>query len=607
MRPVVLALTARGAQTAKRAACAVSGDVVVKRGLDVPGDTFERIGDAIRDAFSARRPVIGVCAAGILVRSVADLITNKSDDAPVVAVSEDGAHVVPLLGGHHGGNRLARAIAAALGGQAAVTTAGDSRFGVALDEPPAGWTLANPTDVRTAMSALLDGAIARIVGDLPWLADSGIATGENGTVLLESTVHARSGGPHHLVYYPRRLALGIGCERDTDPRELARLVEDTLAEAGLARAAITCVVSLDLKADEPAIHALANRLGVPARFFPASILDAEMPRLANPSAIVYREVGCHGVAEGAALAAVGADGALIVEKRKSRRATCAIAAASSEIEPVRVGKARGRLAIIGLGPGQDSWRTPEASQMIAESDVIVGYEYYLEQIAHLTRGKSSFGFPLGAEMERVHEALRLASEGRNVALVSSGDAGIYAMASLVYECLEAGDCPAGGRRADIVVVPGISALQAASARIGAPLGHDFCAISLSDLLTPWPVIENRIRAAALGDFVVAFYNPVSRRRRSQLASARDILLSQRPGRTPVVVARLVGRPDESVKVVDLEALDAEDVDMMTLVLVGSSQSRGFWLGGKQHVYTPRGYRVGEADKDSCSADRTAPA
>ena len=207
----------------------------------------------------------------------------------------------------------------------------------------------------------------------------------------------------------------------------------------------------------------------------------------------------------------------------------------------------------------------------------------------MAEGKERHDYALGDETPRVRRALELAAEGRSVALVCSGDPGIYAMAALVFELLEREARPDWGRVA-VTVQPGISALQAAAARIGAPLGHDFCTVSLSDLLTPWPVIEGRVIAAAAGDFVVAFYNPVSQRRRWQFERAVEILRGQRPADTPVVLARQLGRAGESVTVKDLADLSADDADMLTVVLVGSSETRrvarsdgGLW------VYTPRGY------------------
>ncbi|MDP6175483.1 MAG: cobalamin biosynthesis protein, partial [Rhodospirillales bacterium] len=318
-----------------------------------------------------------------------------------------------------------------------------------------------------------------------------------------------------LALHPATLVIGVGCERDVDEGELAELVKGALADAGLAAGSVACLASLDLKEDERAVRALADDMDLPLRLFTASRLEEETPRLSDPSETVFAAIGCHGVAEGAALAAAGADGQLIVTKTKSKRATCAIAQAPAIIDPGSVGRSPGHLSIIGIGPGRADWRAPEATSLVARATDIVGYSLYLDLLDSLMDGKARHDYDLGAESERVAFALKLAAEGKNVALVCSGDAGIYAMAALVYELVDTAEEDAW-RRLDIQVVPGISALQAGAARAGAPLGHDFCTISLSDLLTPWEVIQKRLHGAAQGDFVVALYNPASRRRRHQL-------------------------------------------------------------------------------------------
>ena len=362
-----------------------------------------------------------------------------------------------------------------------------------------------------------------------------------------------------------------------------------LAQANLSPLAVAGVFSIALKAAEPAIHAVAQELGVPARFFPADALLAETPRLSERSDIVFRETGCWGVAEGAALAAAGPQAALALAKQRSARVTCAIARSPRIIDAAALGRARGRLAVVGIGPGHADGRTAEAEAAIRAAGDLVGYRLYLDLLGPLAGGKTLHAFDLGQEETRVRAALALAAEGRNVALISSGDAGIYAMASLVFELIERA-ADADWARVEIVGVPGVSAMQVAAARLGAPLGHDFCAISLSDLLTPWPVIEQRLAAAAAGDFVVALYNPVSQRRRTQLVAARDILLKARAADTPVAIARNLGRDGEALHITTLAALDPAAVDMLSIVLIGSSTTRRVKRpDGGEWLYTPRGY------------------
>jgi cobalt-precorrin 5A hydrolase/precorrin-3B C17-methyltransferase len=553
--------------------------------------TFADATAHLQALFRAGTPIVGICAAGILIRAVAPLLADKRREPPVVAVSLDGHHVVPLLGGHHGANALARAVAKATGGVAAITTGGDSAFGLALDEPPPGWRVANPAAAKAITADLIAGRPVGLLvetGEATFLTQSGAPFADEGARSIHVTDRAGAEAADRLVLHPPVLALGVGCERGCPAEELIALVNETITAAELAKGAIAVVVSLELKADEPAVHALAGVLGVPARFFSAERLEAETPRLAHPSDVVFREVGCHGVAEAAALAAAGGEGELIVTKRKSARATCAIARAPRPIDVASVGRPRGQLAIVGIGPGGPAWRTPEVTAALTEASDIVGYQLYLDLIGDLVRDQRLHAPPMTEEVARARLALDLAAGGRRVCLVSSGDAGIYGLAALVYEQLECENCVAWNRVA-VAVLPGMSALQAAAARAGAPLGHDFCAISLSDLLTPWAEIERRLQAAADGDFVVALYNPVSQRRRSQLVAARDILLTRRPAATPVVLARNLGRDGETVAFTTLAALDPADADMLTLVLIGASRTRRVTRGDHDFVYTPRGY------------------
>ena len=543
----------------------------------------------VRSLFSAGVPIVGVCASGILIRALAPLLDDKRTEPPVVAVAADGSVAVPLLGGHGGANGLAQAIAHATGGAAAITTAGETSLGIALDAPPPGWKIANPDAAKPVMAALLAGENVRLVveaGDPAWL--GALDTAENSALTLRVTDRAVELAESELVLHPPSLALGVGCERDTDPAELAALARTTLAAHGLAASSVACVVSLDLKEDEPAVAALADSLGVPVRFFDAPRLEAETPRLDHPSQAVYRAVGCHGVAEAAALAAAGSGGVLVAPKTKSARATCAVARASA-IDPNTVGRARGSLTLIGAGPGAAAWRTSAVVAAAARASDAVGYGPYLDLMGDVLSCARRHAFDLGQEELRARLALELAAEGGQVVLVASGDPGIYAMASLVFELMDRTGDPAW-RRVAITVEPGVSAMQMAAARAGAPLGHDFCAISLSDLMTPWSVIERRLRAAADADFVVALYNPRSARRTHQLPAARDILLAQRPPDTPVVVARELGRADEHVEVVTLAELDPDAIDMLTVLIVGSSETRIVAQRGQTRVYTPRGYR-----------------
>ncbi len=583
MKPIVVSMRAGTLPNAERVASAIDGSAV-----QASGETIKTI---VREAFLENRPIVGICASGILIRILAPCLSDKHSEPPVIAMADDGSSVVPLLGGHHGANRLAERIAGAIGSHSAVTTASEVRFGMSLEEVP-GHTLANPQDVKAFAARLLAGEPVTVDGEAPWLGS--IPRSGDGSLKVTVTDRKVTGSTKNLVYHPHRLALGVGCERGADSEALSALVDTVLETENLSAASIACVVSIDLKMDEPAIHTLAKRFGVPARFFTPPELNAEKPRLRNPSETVLRETGCPGVSEGAALRASGPTGALIVEKSKGRGVTCAVARADEPIDASNLGRKRGTLAVVGLGPGSIELRTGAAVTALSDATDWVGYGLYLDLIADIRGTRQEHRFSLGEEAERARRALELAEAGRDVALVCSGDAGIYAMASLVFELADRSRYV--GSRASIMVVPGVSAFQAASARAGALIGHDFCAISLSDLLTPWSVIEKRLRAAAEADFVIALYNPRSQRRTTHLDRAISIISASRPATTPVLIASRLGRADEAVAVVSLAEFKAESVDMMTVVLIGSSDSRSFIDGeGTRRAYTPRGYNCGSSE------------
>lgn len=586
-----VALTDSGAETARRLKSDFPGGIVYGRtGRVEDADRFfDDTIAVLRDLFVEGTPIVGICASGILIRAVAPLIADKWAEPPVIAVSEDGSAVVPLLGGHHGANAMARTIAARLDGQAAVTTAGDIRLGIALDDPPPGWTVSNPSAVKSMTASLLAGRPVSLeveVGDADWLASVAVSNDANANRIL---VTDRSGAfpEGTLVYHPPVLAVGIGAERDVPAEEGAAAVKSVMDSHGLAAASVSAIGSIDIKADEPAVLSAAEMLNLDARFFTADQLNAEKDRLQNPSEIVFKETGCHGVSEGAALALAGSSGSLIVPKTRVGRVTVAIARAD-RVPDASAGRTGGRLDVVGVGPGQQAWRTGEAVAALKQADEIVGYGLYLDLIADLIGGKPKHPSPLGDETGRVDHALQLAAQGKRIALVCSGDPGIFALATLVFERVEQSQDRAV-RGVRTTILPGISAFQAASARLGAPMGHDFCLISLSDLLTPREAIRKRIKAAAEGDFVIAFYNPQSLRRRTLLGEACETLASFRPPETPVAVGRNLGRPDESMTITPLSEFDPASVDMLSIVIIGNSESRTLSLPFGDRVYTPRGY------------------
>lgn len=535
---------------------------------------------------------VAVGACGAITRLISPHLGDKRRDPAVVVLDAAGRYAIPLLGGHGAGaEALARSIAASLEGQAVLTGSSENRGQLALDAFGLAWGWRRGTgDWAGLMKAVQRGealAYQHNQGQGLWQAlDGRKALPEAGEPSETSPVHqlvVDSHGGAGCRWHPPTLWLGLGCERNTSLSLLERAVDQALAGEGLAAEAVAGLASASRKADEPALLELAQQRGWPLRCFSSDELAAVA--VPNPSAVVLAELGTSSVAEAAALRASGPGSHLLLEKRIERAsageqgaATVAIASAASQWAPQR-----GQLHLVGSGPGSLDLLTADARRALSESCVWVGYGLYLDLLEPLRRpDQLRRDGQLTQEWQRCQEALELACQGLTVALISSGESGIYGMAGLALEQWQA---LAEGDRPGFTVHPGISALQLAAARAGAPLMHDFCTISLSDRLTPWSVIEQRLRAAAAADFVVALYNPRSRGRDWQLGTARELLLAGRPAQTPVVLARQLGRAEEAVSLHTLGDLPIDQVDMLTLVLIGNSSSRV--SGGR--MVTPRGY------------------
>ncbi|WP_371659057.1 precorrin-3B C(17)-methyltransferase [Streptomyces sp. NBC_00280] len=536
------------------------------------------VADAVRRAFGECSQLVCFLATGAVVRLVAPLLSDKASDPGVVCVDESGRFAVSLVGGHGGGaNELARAVGQLLGAEPVVTTATDAVGVPGLD------TLGLPVegDVAGVSRALLDGEPVALelesVWPLPALPANVLPSGVGSAVPgVAPTIRVTdrlidTGRSGEVVLRPPSLVVGVGASKGAPVDEVLGLIEGALADAGLSVASVAALATVDAKAEEPGIVGAAERLGVPVLTYSADELaGVEVP---NPSDAPLAAVGTPSVAEAAAL--VGG-GELLVPKRKSARADGAPAMATCAVVR-RPG--RGRLAVVGLGPGARDLLTPRAEAELRRASVLVGLDQYVDQIRDLLRpGTRILESGLGAEEERARTAVAEARKGQAVALIGSGDAGVYAMASPALA--EASD------DIDVVGVPGVTAALAAGAILGAPLGHDHVSISLSDLHTPWHVIERRVLAAAEADIVVTFYNPRSRGRDWQLPKALAILGAHREPTTPVGVVRNASRPDESSRVTTLAGLDPATVDMMTVVTVGNTATRN--IAGR--MVTPRGYR-----------------
>jgi cobalt-precorrin 5A hydrolase / precorrin-3B C17-methyltransferase len=538
-------------------------------------------------AWDSADGIVLVLALGASVRLIAPLLADKRTDPAVVCLDDAGQFAVALCGGHAGGaNALAREVAALTGATPVVTTASDVLGVPALDLfegfVPSG-------DLAGAGAALLAGSRVRIDNDAAWPLPAKLlalttdpsrndapAAGRVTVRVTDRIVEEE--GPRTVTLRPPSLVVGIGTSSHATVETAHEAVATALAAAGMVPASLGCVATIDRRATHPAVTGLAALLGCRIVTFGAEELRAlEVP---NPSVAVSEAVGSPSVAEAAALAAAGPGGALV--------ATKSTAGPPGEPATVTVALARragpqGSLSVVGVGPGDASHRSFAAAAAVRHAQAVVGYRGYVELCEDLLNPTQLVErYELGAELERSQRALELAAEGLTVALVCSGDPGIYAMASPVFELAAADPRLAA---VPVTVVPGTSAGQASAALLGAPLGHDHAVISLSDLHTPWERIAARLAAAAAADYVVVLYNPRSKARTWQIEAARALLLSHRSPDTPVGLVTDAGRPGQQVTMTTLGALECDAVTMTTCVVVGCSTTAV--LAGR--MVTPRGY------------------
>ena len=565
--------------------------------------------DCIAQLWPHHRGFVFGLAAGAVVRLIAPLLRDKAIDPAVVVVDEAGKFVISLCSGHLGGaDRLARLVALQLGATPVLTGAANGLGLPAADllGVPFGWRHGTG-DWLGVSAAISRGETVQVIQEVgstlwqqhlpsenPFIFDFPEAASEgiNSTARIWIGFTQRRFAPDSelpkVQWHPRVLWVGVGCERGTSQELIERAIDRVFQANHLAREAIAGIATIDIKADEVGLLETCEENPFPLVTFSAERLASVA--VPSPSKVVEREVGTPSVAEAAALCAAGdrtSSGELQllvakqIYKEENQAGAVTVAVALAEVE--YTGR-EGRLWLVGTGPGQLDQMTPAAQSAIAEADAIVGYSLYIELIRPLLRpGQIVEALPITQERERAARAIELADWGLTVAVVSSGDCGIYAMAGLVFEELR--DRGWDGKTPGVKVFPGLTALQAAASRVGAPLMHDFCAISLSDLLTPWDTIEKRLQASAQADFVVALYNPKSKTRTEQIAIAQRIFLEYRDRQTPVALVRSAYRPDERVQLTTLEGLLDRDIDMLTTVLIGNTRT-GFHEGW---MITPRGY------------------
>ncbi|MBK5340553.1 precorrin-3B C(17)-methyltransferase [Pseudomonas sp. TH49] len=517
--------------------------------------SYQEFGATLRELYQQDTPIIALCAAGIVIRTLAPLLLEKGAEPAVLAVAEDGSAVVPLLGGLGGVNVIAREIGAALQVAAAITTSGELRFGTCLLNPPSGYALADLELGKRFVSDLLAGHSVRIEGAAPWLDQAQLPQDPQAQRSIHVGSAERVASANELLIYPRSVAVAVSAQLD----DLPNAVRAALQQAGVAQQSLACLLAADTEMASARLREAALELGVPLRFVAAQKDLGELARQALPQATISSANGL------------------------------TIALAEQPLDVAQIGRQRGRLAVIGLGPGAAELMVPAVKAELARATDVLGYETYVrmagpfrdDQVQHCTDNRE--------EMQRARHAFRLAAEGRSVIVVSSGDPGVFAMAAAVLEALHESSDPAW-HSVELEILPGVSASLATAAQAGAPLGHDFCVMSLSDNLKPWSIIEKRLDLASAADLALAFYNPISRARPWQLGRALEIVAQHRSAATPVVLGRDIGRPGQTLRVTTLGQLTPDQVDMRTMVLIGSSTTCTFAKAdGGEWVYTPRWY------------------
>jgi cobalt-precorrin 5A hydrolase / precorrin-3B C17-methyltransferase len=567
----------------------------------------------VADLWRTNEALVFIMASGIVVRTIAQLLKDKRTDPAVVVLDEAGKHAISLVGGHLGGaNDLAKGIAAFLCGEAVITTASDvnglpsidlwarehdlviedwgmlpligTRFvnngalRVYLDQEPGargqGPEIKLPDEfLRVAEPRFAD----VIVSHRQNAYDGPSACAATGNDCSIETCRVKG----QLYLRPRSLVIGIGCNSGTSQSEIESAVQKTLEEHNLSFLSIGSVATIDIKGGEPGLRAFVEKHQFALHTFTAGELNNVEG--IERSDVVFKATGAHGVAEPAALAEAGTD-RLLVQKQKKGNVTVAVAEKRSGAMGRESGETKGKISVVGTGPGSLDHITPAAREAIRRSDVIVGYGTYLDLIRELLRDKEVVSTGMTQEVDRCRKAVELAAGGRTVSVISGGDPGVYAMAGLVFELLRSEEGK-GGTLPVVEVIPGISALNAGAARLGAPLMHDFACISLSDRLTPWDMIEKRLDAAAAADFVIVLYNPRSKGRAGHINRAREIILKHRLPTTIVGIVKGAMREHERVIVTDLEHMQDSDIDMQTTVIIGNSKTF-VWNG---RMITPRGY------------------
>jgi cobalt-precorrin 5A hydrolase/precorrin-3B C17-methyltransferase len=605
----ILAITQEGSRLARELRVFVGGDLYLPARLaaTVEGAFIYEppLTSLVKTIFHQYTHFIFVTSTGIAVRCISPLLRDKRSDPGVIVIDEKGENVIALIGGHQRNvNRMVQEITARIGGNAVITTASDLHGITSLDTwvRDRGWLCCNEEMFPEIIRALIEGediGVYQEAGEeiqpLATISPTRIhrfssleeaISSPVEKIIVVSDRRPRTDVQHLLKrilwLVPKSLVVGIGCRKGVGREEIESAIRLCFREEGLFEESIFAVATLNIKRSEEGLLDFARRRDLPALFFSPQDLEGVISPSA-PHPTTTKITGISPVCEKAAIKACS-DGRLIVPKKTFGKVTVAVARGN----PVCGRNGKGKIYLVGTGPGAEDLLSIRAIKALQASSVVIGYSKYLEQLGRLIEGKRIITGGMGEERKRAVLALSLASQGNTVCLVSGGDPGIYGMASYLGEIISED----GGRENfEMETVPGIPAFCAAAAELGFPLSGDFAVISLSDYCVDWAIIEQRLEAAAKSGMVIILYNPTSSRRRECLAKAARVLLRHRGVKTPVGMARNVTREGKEIAYLELGDLVDFQADMNCLFIVGNTESRITPSG----MYTPRGKKGREND------------
>ncbi len=528
----------------------------------------------ISQIWNSHRFIIFIMATGIAVRSIAPFIKDKKNDPAVLSIDEEGKYIIPIIGGHlKGANELAKTLAKFLNSTPFITTASDLNNLPALDLwiKRCSLKVKNPEILSKIMSKLIENKNLMLFMEnsvqIPLLNCFQLTENISEADIVITNKISKG---DKLILVPTNLFIGIGLHEWITEEKIERGIKEALNRNGFEFKAVQAIATIDKKSTYPALLSFCKKYGLKLYSYTSEELNSITT--VSHSDIVYKSVGVSSVSEQACLLA--SQGKLIIAKQILKDMTVAVAEGIFSV--------RGKLYIVGTGPGNLNSITPQAVKALRNSELIMGYKTYIGHIKSLIEDKQVLAYSMTDEVKRAKKAINEALNGKIVSLISGGDPGVYGMAGIILEIVAKNNV-----ELEIEIIPGISALNACSAISGAPIMNDFAVLSLSDRLTPWNVIEKRIDKSAEADFVIVLYNPKSTARQDHLTRAKEIILKYRTNTTPVAIVRGATRDEQSIVLTTLEKMDEHSVDMQTTVIIGNSKSFIY----KNWLITPRGYEA----------------